>query len=43
MHARVSAVVNEALLGEGLERLAAATPVAADLLEAFGAFVRTAD
>ena len=37
-----ASVVDEPLLGEGLERLTAATPVAADLLEAFGTFVRTA-
>jgi hypothetical protein len=42
-HPAVASVANEALLAEGLERLAAATPFAADLLEAFGAFVRTAD
>ena len=41
-HPAAASVANEELLAEGLERLAAATPVAADLLEAFGTFVRTA-
>ena len=42
-HPAPASVPNEALLAEGLERLAAATPAAADLIETFGAFVRTAD
>ena len=38
-HPAAASVANEELLAEGLERLAAATPVPADLLAAFGAFV----
>ena len=41
-HPAPASVANEGLLSEGLERLAAAIPAANDLLEAFGAFVRTA-
>ena len=42
-HPAAASVANEELLAAGIGRLATAIPAAGDLLDAFGAFVRTAD